>query len=410
MNVEIDQDLEERQIVINSVMNMDEAKQDQKEEEMKSAEQNDPDIPQVDAAALIEDMGVQNPPGIAESKSEEDNDENVAADSDQDDDEIIDDLNAAMPGHLVGDPSVMGINDDQDEIARFCAENGILAHLETFHNYGFDSVKILTKLTEPTLKEMGLSLGQAMKVDDIFENYRNEGSANKNDEKPGFGGNIHYLRKMQKKARATQNDNDVNEIDDAKNNQDVLLSEQINGQHQIKYVGSLPSMALRIKLQTKALNIMLLCPSNDPKIIRKRIDDGTKNGDISIARYWYDQQRQQCPNAPANLAYGGSQIWQKYKVWSVTGERYIEKGCGGHPQWTFTNLQRSKLSDAYNELSPSGRQEMHGFIKRRPGLDIFEYARRTGDVLNCRAIGLIGMVQPQFDKTLEEIIAANDAQ
>ena len=66
------------------------------------------------------------------------------------------------------------------------------------------------------------------------------------------------------------------------------------------------------------------------------------------------------------------------------------------------------FSDAYNDGTPEQRKQLHAFVKSHTGVRWYDYAQRSGDTLNARAIGFIGMVEPQFDKTLEEIIAAND--
>ena len=91
----------------------------------------------------------------------------------------------------------------------------------------------------------------------------------------------------------------------------------------------------------------------------------------------------------------------------IDNETFKQKGFEGRPSWSGT-ITRNRLSKAWDDGTPQEREELYKFVKETLGTDWPEYARRTRDFLNARILGLVGPTEPQFDKTVDEIIALND--
>ena len=69
-------------------------------------------------------------------------------------------------------------------------------------------------------------------------------------------------------------------------------------------------------------------------------------------------------------------------------------------------VSRVKISDLWNRSNAETRQRQDRFIKNHKGIDWIGYAHQTGDYMNAMMLGLIGMKEPQYELSLEEIIAA----
>lgn len=313
---------------------------------------------------------------------------------DGDDDEVMNDVNRLLPANAIErDGSVMGIQQDQDEVTRFCIKYNIAQHLPIFREEEFDLVSTLVKLGKEELMEMGLKRGQAMKCVDIFQNH-SDAAPQANDTQFTFG-NIHVQRRKAKQSANSR----IMSVDDAP------VEEKVNGDHRIKTVGPKPTIAVQIKLRDLVIDLILIeSIDTDAKKIRKLICGRTKNGEISTARYWYDQEKKIWPNSPVHLLYAASQQLKSLGIINVEAESFKEKGHGGRPSYHGT-ITRVKLSDAWNAGDSSKREDLVKFKREHKGVRWLEYAHLSGDYLNCMALGLFGLRQPNYALTLQEAIA-----
>ena len=160
--------------------------------DLEQEEQEEIDIIQLDVDALTQEIAQQqqqrqmngNEPQVpandpqpeSHPEASDDDQQPVPGDNPQpeeDDDLVTNDINRLLPANQVmRESSVMGVNEVQDEVTRFCVEHNISQHLSIFREEVFDLVSTLVKLGKDELMEMGLKRGQAMKCVDIFEKYK----------------------------------------------------------------------------------------------------------------------------------------------------------------------------------------------------------------------------------------------
>lgn len=404
---DLNAEVEANQMNDENVMNMSESEMErdsENEHDEKASSETSP-TPEIDVDSLVSQIQTQiNENARAGNEIQrqllESEDEAIQQQQpaqDQHDEDVISELNRQIPAAAVRDQSKMNANNGPNSLTKFFIDNDILPHLDTFKEYGFDLVDIVVQVDLDTLLSWGILLGQAMKLDHVFRKYKDEQQEHKNnDDGHQYYSNVHYQRRKQKKSRLLQ----LN---------DVVVEEQVIGSRSIKHSGPPPSRQLKLKYRDRVYNIMLVeCRSTSAKLVVKMVGDRTKNGDISAVRYEYDEELQMHPNAPPRVVYAGSGVLQDIGLWIVTKEEWIEKGPGGHPSYAAT-IERAKLSVLWDRLSSSGRRKLNDFIKGHPGVNMNQYARNTGDYLNARTLGLLGYgIEPQFDKTLQEMIEAND--
>ena len=358
--------------VENVMMDMS-SENDQEVEELKQNDVNE--APQVEVQELLNDM-----------------------EQEDDDDDVVGGINQVIPASVLQQDaeSVMNININQDSLTVFCAQNGIAQHLETFRSQGFDSVDILVLCSREDLEKMGLLMGQSMKCCSIFQKYRNE-VVNGNGAAQNSG-NIHYHRRRNRNNN--NNDNDENIMLNG------YVEENLTGKVRIKYTGAVP-LSIQHKLRDTVFDVILNeSDSTDCKQVRIVIDNRTKNGENANARYFYNEETNTWPNAPVMLAYNGARRLKQVGLISVENENFKTRGLGGRASWTGT-IARHRLSTAWDNGSSAQREELHGFVKGTSGVNWIKYATRTGDILNARELGLIGLKEPEFDKSLAEIISSD---
>ena len=302
-------------------------------------------------------------------------------DDDDDDDDVIMGMENAIPQPQIPQQSVMHL-DNQDPFARFCNENGIGHLLYAFRNNGFDDVRVLVRMNREDLSSIGLRLGEAMKCEMVFEEYLKKDDDDSTISNESYG-NIHYERSKQSGSVG-------------------------RSRIKSKYNSNISDEALKIKLRDKVFDIMLNGCNNTTncKKIRTMVDNRTKNGDIATIRYIFDDATGKWPNSPVHLCYTASQRLQEVNLITVENELFTDKGPGGHPNWSGI-LRRNTLSSAWNSGTPEIREKLYKFVKNCKGVEWSVYAHTTDDYLNCQALGLIGFNDPDFNATLEEIIALN---
>ena len=351
-------------------------------------------LPQVNADSLAAEIAAsqdsQTHPSALEFPAFEDLDDEI-----EDDDDILSGLNQDLPAAAYR-PSAMDINHNQDELTVFCMDNDISMHVDLFKQAGFDSVHILVKMNKSDSEGLGMNLGQAMKCEDVFIKHRKGVKAVQNEQ--SCGGNIHHQRRKKRNMR-NHNDEDVlaNDDDEQKTNERFRIRSLV----QI-------TVELKRKFRDKVINIILVqSQSTDIKQIRVMIGNNTKNGDISAVRYFYDEANDKYPNTPILAGYAGVTRLKYVGLVFVENEYFSERGRSGLGCWKGT-LTRIKLSSAWNNGTPSQREELYNYVRDHSGVDWIKYARNQADQLNCTALGLIGAYQPQYNKTLEEVIASNN--
>ena len=291
--------------------------------------------------------------------------------------------------------SVMSVGPAQDELALFCTNHGISHLLPIFKEHGFDSVRILVKMQEKELREIGLRLGEVMTCEDIFEKHRNNRGAKENQNWT----NIHVERRKINQAQQQGG---------CGNDWNPEVEEKLVGKQRIKSNRPMPNISVQRALRDKVINVFMNeCESTDCKTIRTWIDRRTKNGAIANVRYYYDEETKSWPNSPVNLAYNAGDRLKNVGLITIQNEKFVTRGMGGNASWSGT-VRRIVLSGAWNEATPQKRRDLYHFVKDTSGVNWIQYATKTNDELNCRAIGLIGSAEPQYNLTLNQIIAANN--
>ena len=342
----------------------------------------------LDENQLLAEMQQQEdhpPPGIfADDLNEEDGGD--------DDDEVLNDEslpNIPQPPPL----NAAQINNDQDEISLWCQQHGMSHLAEKFKNSGFREVEFLINMNKEEMKECEFNLGDRVKLGVLFEREKAAQSANVHH------GNIHVIRRA---AKSHQNDDPESQaMVDVNNgwNNEV----HVNGRRRIKFTNK-PSMQLMIKCRDKCINVALNeCKSKDIKKIRIAIDNNTKNGDISQARYYHDGNT--WPNAPLQLTYSLIHRCADVGVVEIEWENYTQKSRGGYATYSGS-IRRVKLSEVWGNATAEGRRKLKKFIDDIKGCDWVGYSHNQDDYRNAMALGLLGVNEPNYELNLEDVLPA----
>ena len=287
----------------------------------------------------------------------------------------------------------MDVVENMDEIQLWCNQRGVHGIAASLKTNGVDEVKILLRMKRNDLKECGLNLGQCIKMELLFE---------EEEKAPDVvGGNVHYLRRSQRRGAANGGSASMPVNNDNGWNNESL----VNGKFRIKYTGPPPSINVYRDFRDYIFNIALLeWRTTNVGDFRVLVDRRTKNGIFSQIRYQYNEYSKTWPNAPLRTAYACCHSLIDHGVGQIHDEEWKEKSYGGFASWKGT-FNKIKLSIAWNEGTPEERRELDKFIKERKKVKWAEYAQEQGDLLNCMAIGLVGSKQPQYELNLDQLIA-----
>jgi len=242
--------------------------------------------------------------------------------------DMSDDAVDAAASDIVGLGGGVVVEEDEDsvepmsEIKKWCMEVGISDEIsDSLEAMGFAKVCYVTLVSKQELQEKcGLSFAESIKVDKIFQDYRN--GAQGGNGGGGDGG---------AQGGAQGGGSVVN-----------WKFARVNGVAKRYWCGAAATAADKRKFRDDVLNIVMVdAASTNASAARLAVDKFSKKLSTSAAkiRFEYDFANDAYPQNPTDVTWHAAHDLHNIGVIAISDEEYKKNGRGGKPNWTRRQAQ-----------------------------------------------------------------------
>ena len=174
-------------------------------------------------------------------------------------------------------------------------------------------------------------------------------------------------------------------------------------------------------MHTTSLTLVLFHPESDLKLIRRAIDNNSKNGELQKIRYYKNVETGMREYTPLNMMGCCCKILTRFHIISLNGYLYKQNWCGGKPCIKGTRMLH-KLSEAFGKCeTASAKLAMVNFLRKTNkslhhpgpeyGVDWSAFTCRSNDHHNVEVLELLDVghrIDPSV--TLQDALGAHQLQ